>query len=419
MEGGTAQGLGYALLENVVMRNGAMANSTLTNYTIPTTLDMPEMDVVMLENPYPGGPFGAKGLGELPMDGPAPAVVNALRNFGRDVHSPNDHGGADAFAGRNTRRYKGHAGREPVSLHRILGHLSRRDEVARDHERRSQRKRAAGGSLMRTPVSEMDMRSARTLDEAFAILRAEPRTPVAGATDVYVGANFGTLSARRFLNIWGIDELREISIVGDLLVIGALATYTSLIKSQIVRDRLPMLVQASQLVGGAQIQNRGTVGGNIANGSPAGDSLPVFAAADAVIVLRSPSAERRVPFTQFYTGYRATVVRPDELLTAIEIPRVEGKQWFRKVGTRAAQAISKIVVAAIRAREPRIAFGSVAATVIRVPKTEAALASGVSIEEAAKILGAEIAPIDDLRSSAEYRRRVSVNLLKQCWAATA
>jgi CO/xanthine dehydrogenase Mo-binding subunit len=85
IEGGTAQGLGYALLENVVMRNGAMANSTLTNYTIPTTLDMPEMDIVMMDNPYPGGPFGAKGLGELPMDGPAPAVVNALRNLGLDI----------------------------------------------------------------------------------------------------------------------------------------------------------------------------------------------------------------------------------------------------------------------------------------------------------------------------------------------
>ncbi|MGI9140017.1 MAG: xanthine dehydrogenase family protein molybdopterin-binding subunit [Gemmatimonadaceae bacterium] len=85
IEGGTAQGMGYALLERVVMLNGAMANSTLTNYTIPTTLDTPEMDIVMMENPYPGGPFGAKGLGELPMDGPAPAVVNALRHMGLDV----------------------------------------------------------------------------------------------------------------------------------------------------------------------------------------------------------------------------------------------------------------------------------------------------------------------------------------------
>ena len=85
IEGGTAQGLGYALLENVVMKNGAMANSQLTNYVIPTTLDMPELDVVMMENPYPGGPFGAKGLGELPMDGPAPAVVNAIRALGIDL----------------------------------------------------------------------------------------------------------------------------------------------------------------------------------------------------------------------------------------------------------------------------------------------------------------------------------------------
>jgi CO/xanthine dehydrogenase Mo-binding subunit len=85
IEGGTAQGLGYALLEKVVMSNGAMANGQLTNYVIPTTLDMPEVDVVMMENPYPGGPFGAKGLGELPMDGPAPAVVNALRQLGIDV----------------------------------------------------------------------------------------------------------------------------------------------------------------------------------------------------------------------------------------------------------------------------------------------------------------------------------------------
>ncbi|MDQ6718808.1 MAG: xanthine dehydrogenase family protein molybdopterin-binding subunit [Gemmatimonadota bacterium] len=85
IEGGTAQGLGYALLENVVMRNGAMANAQLTNYVIPTTLDMPELDIVMMENPYPGGPFGAKGLGELPMDGPAPAVVNALRLIGCDI----------------------------------------------------------------------------------------------------------------------------------------------------------------------------------------------------------------------------------------------------------------------------------------------------------------------------------------------
>lgn len=271
---------------------------------------------------------------------------------------------------------------------------------------------------MRTAVSGLELRRASSVEDALAILAEEARTPVAGATDLYVALNFGTLAPRRFLDIWSLDQLRDISVSGDTLVIGALATYTTLIESPLVRGRLPMLVEASRVVGGVQIQNRGTVGGNIANGSPAGDSLPVFAAADAVVVLRSTSGERRVPFTKFYTGYRATVMRADELITAVEVPRVEGKQWFRKVGTRAAQAISKIVVAAVRAPVPRIAFGSVAPTVIRVPDTESALAAGGGIDEASLILAGEIAPIDDLRSSAEYRRRVSVNLLRRFWAET-
>jgi xanthine dehydrogenase small subunit len=272
---------------------------------------------------------------------------------------------------------------------------------------------------VRTATSGLDLRAASSLDEALMILRDDPRMPVAGATDVYVAVNFGTLEPKRLLDIWALDELREISLRGETVVIGALATYTSLIRSPIIAERLPMLVEASRLVGGPQIQNRGTVGGNIANASPAGDSLPVFAAVDAVIVLSSASGERRVQFGDFYTGYRATVMKPDELIVAVEIAPVEGKQWFRKVGTRAAQAISKIVVAAMRAPSPRIAFGSVAPTVIRVPQTERALASGASIDEAATILASEIAPIDDLRSSADYRRRVSANLLRRFWQETA
>jgi CO/xanthine dehydrogenase FAD-binding subunit len=271
---------------------------------------------------------------------------------------------------------------------------------------------------VRTAISEIDVRSASSLDDALAILRDERRQPVAGATDVYVAVNFGTLESRRLLDIWALDELRGISLRGDTVVIGALATYTSLIRSPIIAERLPMLIDASKLVGGPQIQNRGTVGGNIANGSPAGDSLPVFSAVDATVVLRSTSGERRVAFNEFYTGYRATVMKPDELIVAVEVDRVEGKQWFRKVGTRAAQAISKIVVAAVRAPSPTISFGSVAPTVIRVPRTEQALASGASVDEAAEVLSNEIVPIDDLRSTADYRRRVSVNLLRRFWADT-
>jgi CO/xanthine dehydrogenase FAD-binding subunit len=183
------------------------------------------------------------------------------------------------------------------------------------------------------------------------------------------------------------------------------------IRSPLVRKRLPMLAAAAREVGGVQIQNRGTLGGNVANASPAGDTLPVLAAADAVIVLQSAKETRRVPFTTFYTGYRQTVRRPDELIVGFEIPAVRGRQWFRKVGTRAAQAISKVVMAGVVGDEPRLALGSVAPTVVRALKTEAALAAGASIDEAQRTLAEEIAPIDDIRSTADYRRRVAANLL--------
>ncbi|HET9011041.1 MAG TPA: FAD binding domain-containing protein, partial [Gemmatimonadaceae bacterium] len=164
---------------------------------------------------------------------------------------------------------------------------------------------------MKTALSTLELRRAHTLDDALAIMRSEHRVPIAGATDVYVGLNFGTVRAKRFLDIWPLDELRTISVVEDRLVLGALVTYTAMIESAEVRARLPMLIEAARQVGGPQIQNRGTIGGNIANGSPAGDSLPVLAATDAVVVLRSVDGERRVPFTAFYTGYRATVMRAD------------------------------------------------------------------------------------------------------------
>ena len=158
------------------------------------------------------------------------------------------------------------------------------------------------------------------------------------------------------------------------------------------------------------------MGGNIANGSPAGDTLPVLAIAEAALVLRSAEAERRVPFLEFYTGYRKNVMRKDELIIAIEIPEVPGTQWFRKVGTRAAQAISKVVMAAARTPDSaRVAVGSVAPTVVRLPRTEAALVNG-GITEGQRVLAEEITPIDDLRSTAEYRMRVVSNLLARWWS---
>ena len=272
---------------------------------------------------------------------------------------------------------------------------------------------------MKGAVTPLSLVRPRTLDEALRYLRDEQLRPIAGTTDVYVELNFGTLTSQRFLDLQPLEVLRGIAEHDDLLVIGALTSYTAIMQSPIVQQRLPMLAQAASQIGGVQVQNRGTLGGNVANGSPAGDSLPVLAASDAIVVMRSADAERRIPFTSFYTGYRTSVLRPDELIVAIEIPRVDGTQWFRKVGTRAAQAISKLVIAAVRSPTPRIAIGSVAPTTIRLSRTEHALASGAGIDEAVNVLEAEIAPIDDIRSTAEYRRQVAANLLRRFWSDTA
>jgi CO/xanthine dehydrogenase FAD-binding subunit len=273
---------------------------------------------------------------------------------------------------------------------------------------------------MRTAVSRLELLEPRTVGSALKLLKDDPSLqPLAGCTDLYVALNFGTLEGTRFLDLSRLGALRRIREQAGALVIGALATYSDLIRSRMVRRRLPMLVAASREVGGPQIQNRGTIGGNVANGSPAGDTLPVLAAADAVVVLQSAEAERRVPFTGFYTGYRASVLMPGELITAIEVPPVEGVQWFRKVGARAAQTISKVVMAAVRAEHPRIAVGAVAPTVLRARRTEEALAGGASIAEAQRVLAEEIQPIDDVRSTAAYRRQVAVNLLARFWADTA
>ena len=265
---------------------------------------------------------------------------------------------------------------------------------------------------MRTQLSSLTLLQPRNLRDALAMMRDETQlTPLAGCTDVYVNLQFGTANATRFIDIWPLDDLRGITATRQTLRIGALTTYTDLINSSVVRRWLPMLVAAAREIGGKQIQNRGTVGGNIANASPAGDSLPVLAAADAMVVLTSASGERHVPFSSFYTGYRTTVRRSDELISAVDIPRLRGKQWWRKVGTRKAQAISKLMLAGIRGPEVRLAIGSVGPTVLRLTRTETLLSNGGSIEDAKRTLAEEIAPIDDLRSTAEYRRRVTCNVV--------
>ena len=273
---------------------------------------------------------------------------------------------------------------------------------------------------MPTAVSDLTLNRPKSLKQALAMLGDDPSlTPIAGCTDVYVGLQFGSVREKRFLDLWELKELRGIAMDDGMVRVGALTTYTDLIASKLIQRRLPMLVAASREVGGAQIQNRGTIGGNVANASPAGDTLPVLAAAGAQVVLRSRTGERTVPFDAFYTGYRTSVRQPDELITAIAFPRVDGTQWWRKVGTRRAQAISKIMMAAVRGPEVRIGIGSVAPTVVLAHQAAAVLSNGGTIADAQEALRSEIAPIDDVRSTREYRLKVAENLLASFWTQTA
>ena len=270
--------------------------------------------------------------------------------------------------------------------------------------------------------------SPRDLSAAYALLAdagADAWRPLAGGTDLMVqmAGEIGE-PPPRVLDIWRLDELRGIGVHDGSLVIGALTTYTELRTSPAVRDVIPALAEAAATIGAAQIQNRGTIGGNIVNASPAGDTLPVLLAVGAQMVLGSARGERTVDVDDFWPSYRTTALAPDELLLRVRIPVLPERQVrFRKIGTRRAQAISKVVMAlaweAAAADGPwtavRLALGSIAATTVRARDAEAALEGKTPTPEVAEAavaaLTAELRPIDDVRSTAAYRRLVAGRVL--------
>jgi CO/xanthine dehydrogenase FAD-binding subunit len=279
---------------------------------------------------------------------------------------------------------------------------------------------------VRTWLARCEMRSARTLGEALELLAAEPGvwTPFAGGTDLMVLLEAGRLPQQRFLDLWRLDELRGITAAADEVVIGALSTYTDLLADPVVAAEFPLIGEAAAVTGAVAIQNRGTVGGNIANASPAADLPPALLVYDASLELVSGGGRRRVPYRTFHTGYKVMDLAPGELIHGVVLPRGArfSKQAYRKVGTRRAQAISKICFAAAavvddRVREIRVAYGSVAPTVIRARHVEEAV-RGRPVETrlaaaARAALALDIAPIDDVRSTADYRLQVAGNLLEE------
>ncbi len=279
---------------------------------------------------------------------------------------------------------------------------------------------------MRANLPAYELISPASLNDALALLAQEPGVwrPFAGGTDLMVLLEAGRLSHQKYFNIWNLAELSGIEVSDEQISLGALTTYTDVQANAILRSDFPMLCQAASETGGLAIQNRGTLGGNIVNASPAADSPPALLAYDAELELISSSGSRRVPYHGFHTGYKQMILRPDELLTRIHLKRTPHSlhHYYRKVGTRKAQAISKVCFAGLsrieddRILHMRIVLGSVAPVPLRCVRTEAVLQNKridqALIEAARSELAREIAPINDIRSTGRYRLRVSLNLLE-------
>ncbi len=280
---------------------------------------------------------------------------------------------------------------------------------------------------MRSYVPGYQMEAPRTLAEALERMAGEPATwkPFAGGTDLMVQLEAGKLPHRKFLSIWKLPELRGVMVTPGHVTLGALTTYSEIRRHEVLAREFPLLSRAAAETGSVATQNRGTIGGNIANASPAADTPPALLVYDAELELVSARDTRWVPYQGFWKGYKQIGLREDELIRGIRVPRGNNswKQFYRKVGTRRAQAISKVCFAggahmeSGRMADVRIALGSVAPIVLRATQTEKVLRgeklTSALVLAAQQSLAREIAPINDMRSTAHYRLCVAQNLLAE------
>jgi CO/xanthine dehydrogenase FAD-binding subunit len=280
---------------------------------------------------------------------------------------------------------------------------------------------------MRSNVSHFQLRTLPDLSSTLDLMAREPGVwrPFAGGTDLMVLFEAGKLDHHNYLNLWHLNKLREIEETPEHIRIGALSTYSSILTHKNIQLEFPLLRSAAAETGSIATQNRGTLGGNIANASPAADSPPALLVYDTDLELVSASGTRWVPYRTFHSGYKVMDLRQDEIIRSIRLPRNKSKwrQRYRKVGTRKAQAISKVCFAGAaemrgnQIRDIRVALGSVAPVVLRCAKIEDLLRgqtiSPELIRAARGSLAQEIAPIDDMRSTARYRTRVAQNLLEE------
>ena len=266
-----------------------------------------------------------------------------------------------------------------------------------------------------------------TLAGVLDVLAAAPGEwmPIAGGTELMVAFSAGRLSARKLVNLWGISELRFIETSVESFGIGACTPFLDLRAHAGLMADLPLIAKSAGWIGSIANQSRATLGGNLVNGSPAADSSPALLVYDAEVELISQRGRRRIPYTEFHTGYKRNAMAADELIIAIHLPRLfaRHRQYLRKVGTRRAMAISKVALAGTAlvangtVTELRLAAASLAPFPTRLHLAETAVLgkelTPAVRRQAREALLAEVQPIDDIRSTAEYRKRVAANLLDE------
>ncbi len=275
--------------------------------------------------------------------------------------------------------------------------------------------------------SEIDVLNPQTLDEALMLLHQDqPELRIiAGGSDVIVQLRDGVIKTKKLLNLLPLKELRFIRKIDDRIHTGSLTTYSDIVRSELVTKYARLLADAARQIGAIQLQNTATLGGNLGNASPAGDSLPPLYALNAVVVTRSNSGRREIPIEDFFIGYRKTALRPDELIEEVYFDALSenDRSAFLKLGLREANAISIVNVAVVlRGRKPddsftnvRIALGAVAPTIRRANKCEQALLNKRldpgTMWKASTLAAEDTSPIDDIRGSAEYRKHVVTSLV--------
>src|ERR1700724_1604788 len=280
---------------------------------------------------------------------------------------------------------------------------------------------------MRSNITQYELIAPNSLDAVLQILADSPDhyTPIAGGTELMVALGAGRLQQKKLVSLWNLEELRFVEVTPDAIIIGAGTTFTDIRKHRVIAAEFSILAQAASWTGSIANQNRGTLGGNIVNASPAADSPPALLAYDAELTLISTRGARTLPYRDFHLAYKETTLEPDELLHSVTISRnyERYKTYIRKVGTRNAQAISKVAIAVLarmnkgHIEDIRIGAASVREYPARLTVTEQSLAGKAitpeSIAVARSIIRAEVHPINDIRSTAKYRATVAANLLEE------